>query len=460
MVRRWALLSCFVLAGCAHNPGILFAPGELSYRVEQSGEGDVLDVTVRRVRAGPTVFTFGAPTTVSTIFTTSQKGQLGEVSPRSNGDVEAPLDWSELRYQYSVKDSQRSFGGDLVWGRTEGRELLVSGGAYLLRPKQAHPELTATLEIKSLEAPVSLPWPAAEDGRWTVPSMLLTEPGFHVFGGRRCFVEAHEGKIEVALIGELPDDARLCEWIKSSANTVLALRPDFPANRVLVALLAAPSNEASPFGELGHSSPPSIAFLVGREAKPDDFKTDAMAPSRFVALAMPRFDPPGPWLAAGLQAYSTAIARGRSKQVSAETAWHELWQGIELGALEGEGFRGEELMRDLAGGRYRAVEAYGALVALDLDVSLRKATGGQKTLHQLLATLGTVPISQADFGRAYDAFAGQSLYESTLRVHRATVSLRERLDLFGSLGLKWHSDQVTLIDAPDAAIRDAILPPR
>lgn len=460
MERRALMAAIAVMAGCAHHPGILFAPGELAYRVEQTADGDALDVTVTRVRAGPTVLTFGAPTAVSAVAVTTQKGEHAELSPRSNGDVEAPLDWAELRYQYSVKDSQRSFGGDLVWGRADGRELLVSGAAYLLRPKQAHPELNATLEVKPLDPPASLPWLPQEDGRWSVPSMLLSGPGFHVFGGRRCFVQAGEGKLEVALVGVLDDDARLCEWIKGSAAEVLTLRPDFPAGRVLVALIAAPSNEASPFGELGSSSPPSIAFLVGREAKPDDFKTDSMAPTRFVALAMPHFDPPAPWLSAGLLAYSTAIARGRSKQVSAETAWHELWQGIELGAMEGEGFRGDELMRDLAGGRYRALEAFGAVVALHLDLELRRATQGKSSLSQLLTTFGTVPISVADFGRAYDAAAGQALYESVMRPHQAGLNLRERHDLFSALGLKWHSDQVTLIDAPDAAIRDAIIPPR
>ncbi len=424
--------------------------------------GDALDVSLRRVRGGPTVFTFGAPSPVTHVVALTQAGARVDLGPQSNGELEAPLDWATLRYRYSVSDAQRSFGGELGWGRTEGGELLVSGNAYLLRPKAPHPDLSATLEV--VGAAASLPWPRGEDGRWEVPSMLLAEPGFHAFGGRRCFETVGRGQLEVALIGSTLDeggrvDAQLCEWIRASAAQVLTLRQQFPATRVLVGLVGAPSDEASPFGVLARSTPPSLGFLVGREAKPSDFKADEMAPKRMVALALPHFDPPAPWLSQGLLAYQAVLARGRSGQLTAPAAWHELFFGIELGAKEAEGFRGDELMRDTAGGRYRAIEAYGALVSLGLDVALRRATGGAQTLDSVLESLGPVPVSADDFARAIDAAAGRPIYQAELKKHRSAVSLRERLDVLQALGLSWQGEQMALSAGPDAALRDAILPP-
>ena len=100
----------------------------------------------------------------------------------------------------------------------------------------------------------------------------------------------------------------------------------------------------------------------------------------------------------------------------------------------------------------------GAYFALCLDVALRKATGNQRGLQdvlELLATKGSTS-TVAGYGAAVDAVAGQPLFNALLEAERRRPAFAGLEGLLEGLGVTPTPGGVKFQQARDSLVREAL----
>ncbi len=459
-----ACLCLLALTSCATTRGQpVSAPGELAYRITHPSAARAVDVEILRIRGAPAAFSFSNPGAVDRVRAQLQDGSQVELGVPSSGELDVPNDWVALRYRFSLDEVQRSWGStDLSWGVAGETDLLLSGACWLLRPRVGIAELTVT--ITSAAVDLLLPWEKQTEGHWRVTSTELVDSGFHAVGGRRCYLTVGSGKLEVALLGPPHPlgDAAICEWIRSSAAEVLLVRQEFPVARAAISVVPVQSNEASPFGRMLTSTPRSFGFLVGSEARSEDFTKDIVALHELLHLAHPAFFPKETWLSEGFATYFAEVARARSGRQTPQNAWEELLDGFERGAEVASGMRMDEVIRERGvAGRLRAASWVGVFFLLALDLEIRQRTAGKQGLDEVFNRLtSSSTLSRTEFASKVDAVAGQPVFDAVFAAqagHRAFAGQRDLLD---ELGVVRRDGKVTFEATARSEDRDALMRPR
>jgi len=457
----WALCSCLA-SGVRPLPS-REEPDALRYHVTYVRMPQhALEVGILRVgERAPRDFLFTQPGGVAQVLAFGQDGSEQVLPVRSDGSVLVPPRTRSVRYRYPLEASRRGRHAGFFTGMGEGDAWHVAGRAWLLRPRTVTPDSSAELVVEGVDA--LLPWTPDARGVYQLRGDDLVNSGFHGFGGRRCTVRLPGGELEVAVLGRLShmDDAALCAWLHQSASEVLTVRRSFPYPRVTVRLVAVPGREDPvPFGMVLWSSPPSISLLVGQDAAPPSFTRDWVAVHELLHLAHPPILPRVAWLSEGLATYYTELARARSGRQTPERAWTELLAGFERARRA----VGSRTMEDVVtrGDSYLGTYWTGALVALHLDVELRRVTGNARGLDAVLERLAeSGPVATFDgFGAAVDAIAGRPLFQAVLSRHLPRPALAELAPLLEALGVESAPDGARLGVARDSPLRDALVAPR
>lgn len=431
-------------------------PSALRYNVTyRHGDDDALDVEVVLVEGTPRDFLFSQAGGVQKVWAYRDNGEVRSLSVR-DGAVRLPPRTRFLRYRYALDALIREHGPDFFSGMGEGDARHVAGRAYLIRPRVVTPDQRVELYVDGVSA--LLPWAPDEAGLYRLRGEDLVDSGFHGFGGRRCEVRLDAAVLEVAVLGHFAHvtDARVCAWLRQSAEEVGTVRRAFPYPRVTVRVIPVPSRDGPAlFGMVLWSSPPSISLLVGQEATPESFTSDWVALHELLHLAHPAILPRVSWLSEGLATYYTEVARARSGRQTAEHAWKELLEGF----ARGQSAAGSRTMEEVVGTQnYSATYWTGALFALHLDVELRRVTGNHRRLDdvlELLASRGQTSTLGA-FGAAVDAVAGQPLFEALLARHLPRPAFSELRDLLEDLGVVNGPDGVKFVPARDSLLREAV----
>ncbi|HZI14895.1 MAG TPA: hypothetical protein VE153_31285 [Myxococcus sp.] len=431
-------------------------PAALRYNLTYvRGPEHALDVEVVLVRGAPREFLFTRPGGVDTVYAWREGGEVRALWVEG-GAVAVPSGTRFLRYRYPLDARNRQQGPSLYSGIGEGDARHVAGREYLIRPRVVTPDLRAELSVEGADA--LLPWAPGEDGLYRLRGEDLVDSGFHGFGGRRCRAELPDAVLEVGILGRFThlEDATLCAWLQQAAEEVRTVRRAFPHPRITVRVIPVPGRGGPAlFGMVLWSSPPSISLLVGQDADAASFERDWVALHEMLHLAHPVILPRVPWLSEGLATYYTEVARARSGRQSAERAWEELVDGFARGRRSARGRTMEEVV---SSGGFSGVYWTGALFALHLDVELRRVTGNQRRLDdvlELLATRGPTSTLGA-FGAAVDSVAGQPLFDALLARHMSRPAFAELEGLLDALGVTSGADGVKLIPARDSRLREAV----
>jgi hypothetical protein len=454
---------CFVALAVALGscrPEILRAPrsaeepSDLRYNVTYVREPELaIDVEVVRGHNAPQDFMFTVAGVVHNIQAYSDTGQV-QVLPVQDEGVRVPPDARFIRYRYPLKDS-RGWRG-LFEGMAHGDALIISGKSWLIRPRVAEPLLRAELSIQG--ADVLLPWQPGPDGLYHLRADDLVDSGFHGFGGRRCQARLPDAVLDVAIQGPLTHlkDEQVCEWLRQRAQEVRTIRRNFPYPRISVIVYPVPGqDDADIFGMVMWSSPPSIGLLLGQDTRPGSMGEDWTALHELLHLTHPTILPRTSWITEGLATYLTELARSRSGRFSPERAWHELVQGFDIGKRQA---RGRTMQQMLDEDRPPGIYWVGAYFALRLDVALRKATGNQRGLQdvlELLATQGSTS-TVAGYGAAVDAVAGRPLFTPLLEAERHRPAFAGLEGLLEDLGVTPTPGGVKLQQARDSLVREAL----
>jgi hypothetical protein len=214
-----------------------------------------------------------------------------------------------------------------------------------------------------------------------------------------------------------------------------------------------------PFGTVQWSTPQSVALLVRDNATPPEMREDWVAVHELMHLTHPCFTPHTPWLSEGLATYYQMVARMRSGR----RPRGRMWGRFRASARRGRREAGERSLSDLSEHlgethAYRAVYWGGALLVLDLDVRIREASDGARSVDDALRALlvrGETASVDA-FAAAVDAAAGRPVYAACARRHLDGPALRSGESLFERLGVVGAGDAARLTDAPLAEIRRRI----
>ncbi len=459
----WAALLGVGLGGCRAQPlPPLEPPGreaervELRYHVTYVREpAHALEVTLERGPGAPVDFLFTVPGDVDSVQAVSEGGAVREL-PVEDGGVSVPRDTRQVRYRYALEGAGRRWRYSSGMSGGQGDARGVSGQAWLLRPRVGRASQRAELWIHGADA--LLPWTPVSEGRYRLTGEDLVDSGFHGFGVRRCQVEVEGGSLEVGLMGDPGEDARRCDWVRQAAREVLTVRRRFPYARATVLVLPVPGRkDAGVFGRVWWSMPPSVALLAGEGASAAAFTEDWVAVHELLHLAHPVFLPRVPWLSEGLATYYTELAKARSGRHSARQGWDNLVDGFSRGRAQAGNLTMEEVAAH--GSLYQGLYWSGALLALHLDVELRRLTDNRACLDSVLERLGeTGPTStQEAFAAAVDALAGQPLFESVLRRHLSAPAFTEESPLLDALGVKGEADGLQFVPAPLASVREALM---
>ncbi|MCY1079975.1 hypothetical protein [Archangium lansingense] len=457
----WALCSCQPVRARTLAPRE--ESGALRYHVTYVREPQhALEVGLVRVGEGaPLEFLFSQPGGVEQVRVFGRDGSERELPVPADGHVLVPPGTRSLHYRYPLEARSRGRHAGFFTGMGEGDSWHVAGRAWLLRPRTVSPVSSAELVVEGVDA--LLPWEPDERGVYRLTGEDLVNSGFHGFGGRRCTVRLPGAVVEVAVIGRLSrmDDSALCAWLHQAASEVLTVRRSFPYPRVTVRLVAVPGREDPvPFGMVLWSTPPSISLLVGQDAEPASFTRDWVAVHEILHLAHPVILPRVAWLSEGLATYYTELARARSGRQTPERAWMELLAGFERGRRA----VGSRTMEDVVtrGDSYMGTYWTGALVALHLDVELRRVPGNTRGLDEVLERLAASgSIATFDgFGAAVDSVAGRPLFHEVLSRHLTRPAFAELEPLLEALGVERAPDGVELGSTRDSPLRDALMVPR
>jgi predicted metalloprotease with PDZ domain len=300
------------------------------------------------------------------------------------------------------------------------------------------------------------------DGRggFVLRAHELNESSYTAFGTiRRHRLPLSGAAIDVALLGAplaMGDEATI-RWVRDGAACVAHLFGRFPVD-ASVFVLPVRGADGVVFGRVMSLSGASVALLFGTETRAESAHQDWVVVHELFHLGTPSFVGEGHWLEEGLATYYEPILRERAGWISEADLWRHFTREMPRGLRKPGEAPGLEEREDIDSTYWG-----GALFALLADVRIRQATGGARSLDDVLRAAlaregdATHSTRVADFVRVGDEATARHVL-SELYVGLAVSG--DPVDL----GALWRSlgvieDGLALSvrdDAPFSAIRRAI----
>ncbi len=251
---------------------------------------------------------------------------------------------------------------------------------------------------------------------------------------------------------------QVLNWITASAQAVGSYYGRFPVRHVRLLLTpfrGAGVRSGTTFG----GQDPLIKVSLGEFTSEPMLQRDWVMTHEMVHLAFPSVPHMHHWIEEGIATYVEPLARYATGQLSAETVWHDLVEGLPKG-LPGPGDKGLD-HTPTWGRTYWG----GALFCLLADIEIRQRTqdhcGLQDALRAIVAVGGTMQVAWP-LVRAFEAgdqATGVPVLMELYNRMKATPVDTDLVDLWQRLGVKVRDDTVVFHDdALLAAVRRAITP--
>lgn len=388
--------------------------------------------------------------------------------------VEQPLDGACLTYEVDLDRAASSGDGRRGGAGRVGDDLIMSPDLWLWLPE---PRPAGVLPEVRFELPVgvqvAVPWPKVGD-RYQVPASHFEWSAAGALGRfRRTRLTEDAGELDLVFLGEAwgERDAVITELVQRAARATTTIWGRLPTERAQILLL--PRGDEA-FGYALRGGGDSLVLTFPANFDRDGIRTNWTAVHELLHLGFPAIETADAWFFEGYVTYFAAVARARVGWISERAAWWELLDGFQRGRARGSGktLRAESAaMRETH--EYWRVYWSGAAIAFETDVRLRRGGG---SLDAALRALWEERMDPAVRWRAkdmlarLDAHAGQPVPSSVAKQYLDRTTFPDVDAVLTSLGLTLASEPCRtkpcegLIsyddDAPDAAIRQAIMKPR
>ncbi len=356
-------------------------------------------------------------------------------------------------------------------GFVDGATAVVPVSAWLWRPATAegYPGDEATVRM-NLPAGVqaSAPWPVLAGGGRPLDRSALAWEGYLALGAfAQETVRAPGVVFNVAKLGgtaEVP----VAPWLTDAAGTVALLLGHFPVESVQVILVPGRrGGEPVDFGLTSRGGGASVLFVMDPGARDQALTRDWVAVHEFVHLAHPVLEDDAAWLREGLATYYQEVLLARAGRQSAVEAWRSLVHGMGNGAAAPV-----SLPLGAASAAMNHTHSYlrvywsGVVIALRVDVALRRTTGGRTSLDTLFRALATeaggTPGGRAwtadEVAAVFDRAAGSPVWSTESARWLRETAFPEYAPLLQELGVRTDGGDLSLDPAaPLAGVRDAIM---
>ncbi|MGD0528792.1 MAG: hypothetical protein ABSE49_26885 [Polyangiaceae bacterium] len=365
-----------------------------------------------------------------------------------------------LRYAVDL-DAMAAGCGHMDCARRVGGAVLGTAASWMLRPEPTG-DASIRVDVRGGDATrFATGLRQGASGGYVFRGRELGEASYTAFGDfRRVRADVPGATLDVVLLGEplAMGDAETVGWVKSAAGCVAGLFGRFPVSAT-VFVVPARRGDGVVFGRVFSLAGASVVLLFGTEASPAAMHTDWVAVHELFHLGTPSFVGEAHWLEEGLATYYEPILRERAGWMTEADLWRHFAGSMPRG-LRKEGDPAALDDRDDIDSTYWG----GALFALLADVRIREATGGARSLDDVLraalSQLGdaTHGARLEDFVRVGDAATGTHVL-ADLVAHDAVAG--EPIDLAGlwrDLGVAEAADGSVALrdDAPRTAVRKGI----
>jgi predicted metalloprotease with PDZ domain len=354
-----------------------------------------------------------------------------------------------VRYAVDL-DALSAACGHMDCARRVGEAVLGTAVSWMLRPEPTG-DAAMRVEVRGGDpARFVTGLRRAPGGGYAFEARELGEASYTAFGDfRRVRAEVPGAMLDVVLLGEplAMGDAAAVGWVKSAAGCVAGLYGRFPVDAT-VFVVPARGGEGVVFGRVFSLAGASVVLLFGADARPAAMHTDWVAVHELFHLSTPSFVGEAHWLEEGLATYYEPILRERAGWMTEAELWRHFAESMPRG-LRKAGDPPALDDRDDIDSTYWG----GALFAMVADVRIREATGGARSLDDVLRAaltqLGdaTHAARLEDFVRVGDAATGTHVL-ADLVAHDAVAG--EPIDLDGL----WRALGVTETPGGGVALRE------
>lgn len=381
-------------------------------------------------------------------------------------------------------------GGGVSWGvdlkamcrvgdgsRRVGRDLLTRSGDFLLRPSVVTEPLRATLSVRlPTGIRVLAPWvpatavPAGASAAFDLDSATWDFQGHVAFGRfevREVPVPGTTVRIAVLDGEHRATQAGIERWITTAARAVSLPFGRFPAARLPVIILPSPGRgDAVPFGSTFYGGGPHCILYLSNTARDEDLPGEWVAVHEMLHTTMPSVSREDAWFSEGFVTYVQEVTRTRAGFQPVLEGWQQIEEGFDRGRSVGGKATLAEESRDM--GRthaYWRVYWAGAAIALELDVTLRRESGGKLSLDDVLRAYdrrrlaSPKEMTAAEAVRIADGVAGRPLLAGIVARHLPSPAFPDVRPTQAWLGIAARDGQVAFVAAPGAAVRDRMLAP-
>lgn len=372
-----------------------------------------------------------------------------------------------VRYRTDVAPAWRRSPGSPGSYRV-GEDLVAPTSVWLWAPQPRGPETRILARFALPDGMrASTVWPEAEgeEGWLALDENAFRYLAYVAFGELDIErVPVPGGCVEAAVLDgalEVDREAR-ARWLGTAGRAVSRVLGRFPAERAGVIVVPTPFADTPVlFGIVGRGLLPTIALLVGENAREEALVPDWTAVHEFTHLASPYVERDESWITEGLATYYQQVLRAREGLITPQQAWNEMLHGVARGRSEGTGrpLREEarEMGRTFAFGR---VYWSGAAIALLADVEYRRRSEGRESLDTAMvraAAMRDRTMTAAELIEAMDG-APEGVLARTAARWLDTSEFPEVDPALAWLGVaRGERGAVLAEDAPGAAVRDAIM---
>lgn len=384
-------------------------------------------------------------------------------------------DWKAgecLSYVARLGEVARSRDRDV--GARVGETLLVAPQQWLLwDAAETEREAAVTMPAGYAFAP---PWQelAPADGatarRYRIPATPSSWSALAAVGRfEEMRLTIGDALARLSILGTATAEQRatLRGWIERALAATATGYGELPLPQVQIVLFAGDGRgRAVGFGQSLRGQGNAVHIQVAADASASALDADWTAVHEFSHWAHPYLGDDGAWLAEGLASYWQYVLRARAGMLTPQQAWAGLDAGFGRGRRTADdGLTLAELSESMHARRaYYAVYWSGAAFWLTADVELRRASGGRVGIDTALQRFHACCLQRKrewgaeEFVSKLDALVGSDVLRRTFREFSARHGFPPLDTLYAQLGLQRDGETLRLVDdAPDAAIRDAIL---
>ncbi len=374
-----------------------------------------------------------------------------------------------LRYTARLGDVAQS--GDHDVGSRVGAALLVAPQQWLIQTDgETEAEVRAILPTGYTFAP---PWRPidGEPGRYVIPVTPFSWSALVAIGRfEETRIDLPGGSVRLSVLGEASaaQHATLQQWVRHALAAVSTAHGELPLPQTqVVLLLGRGRGKAVGFGQSLRGQGNAVHIRVDPEASLAALDADWTAVHEFSHWAHPYLGDDGAWLAEGLASYWQNVLRARGGLLTPAQAWTDL----EAGFGRGRGAADDSLTLAQLSDAMHAKRAYyavywsGAAFWLQADVDLRRASGGRLSVDEAMRRFRACCLARkrewdaAEFVAKLDELIGSDVLRQRYREYAQRRGFPPLDALYRQLGLQRADEGALRLrdDAPDAAVRDAIM---